>query len=126
MPIRGASIPNRFVEVKTGADDAMYVVLYWRHNYLEMPLPVTETGRYVATVRAVDCPPVPLRIHVEIGEESKLLVWDEGDYTWRDKSFTVNLPRGIVKLRVSYLTPPNNRLQNASIDYIELERVGEP
>jgi len=122
MAITGAPMPNQYVAIAAheGAD---FVVLYWEHNRLTTPLVIPQSGQYRLTVFARDCPPPPLRICVAVGGCDVQLRWGRGDYNWRGQSQKVWLPRDLTSLSLSYETPPGNRTQNASIDYIELELV---
>jgi hypothetical protein len=120
MAIAGTRLPNRHVAT-VSRGDLQYVTLYWQHNYLSTPLVVPRSGQYRVTVQAQDCPPVPLRLRVTLDGHSEVLIWEHGDYAWRSKSTDMILSRGMTSLSISYDTPPNNVMQNASIDYIMLE-----
>jgi hypothetical protein len=122
MWIGGAATPNPFVATRR-EESSGYVNLYWPNNYLYSRLVVPVTGTYRVAVRAIDWPPMPLRLRVDIDEESHELLWDVGDHKWREQEFTLHLARGMTVLRITYLTPLGNRTQNASIDYLELQRV---
>jgi len=122
MLIGGVSTPNRFVEVRA-KENVKYTVLYWQNNHLYTKLVLPTTGIYRFTVRAIDWPPTPLRIRMDVGGTSEEFIWKSGDYTWQDQSKLVILPRGMTSVRLTYLTPKGNRTQNASIDYLEMERL---
>ncbi len=123
MTIAGAATPNPYAAIET-RDDRSFVVLYWQHNYLRTSIVVPATGSYRVTVNASDWPPPPFRLRVGIGEQSKLLVWTQGDHAWHEQTAVFALPRGVLELDIHFAVEPgDDPVQDAHIDWLTLERV---
>jgi hypothetical protein len=120
MLTAGVRLPNPYVSYRKQDDETKYVALFWGLTSLEIPLVVLNDGSCYITVRAKDWPPSPLRIRIRVDNQERVLEWNGGDRTWRDKVVDFDLPRGKHTLRLTYLPPSGNKTQKASIDYIEV------
>jgi len=123
MMIAGAATPNPYAVVKMEADRT-FVILYWHHNHLRTLVAVPKAGWYKVTVNARDWPPSPLRLRVCIGEQSNLIVWERGDYTWREETAEFQLLAGVREISIHFVGQAgDDPAQDACIDWLALERL---
>jgi len=110
-----------------------------RNNYIYYDrVPFSKTGRYSLTLRALEDSPGPVTIEVSLDWKPQgFLIFDKGDNTWSEKSFSLHAPEGEHTLSFHFLASPEevnktlrgqvsserNQDTDMCLDYFEIKNL---